>query len=391
MALLDVKNLRVRFETHHGIVRAVDGVSFQLEEGETLGLVGESGSGKSVTNLALMGLIPQPPGVVEADRMQFEGKELLGLSDRELRKIRGNQISMIFQDPMTSLNPLLTIGRQLTEVLEVHEKVTRKEARRRAAQGLDDVGIPLPVKRLDQYPHELSGGMRQRVMIAMGLLCNPRVLLADEPTTALDVTIQAQILELMKDLQRSHGTAIILVTHDLGVVAGMSDRVNVMYAGKLVETAPAGPLFDTPRHPYTSGLLHSVPRLTGDPDAELSSIPGSPPDVAALPPGCSFAPRCEYAVDRCRSEIPQLVSLGHGQGERMTACFEHSRLRTDAMDETVESLPPTIPSGELMGTMPTINMDEAMPSEDPETTRLETRPDLDETLPEGLDQGGGHA
>ncbi len=218
MALLDVENLRVRFETHHGVVRAVDVVSFSLEEGETLGLVGESGSGKSVTNLSLMGLIPQPPGFVEADALTLEGRSLLEMSDEELRRVRGNEVSMIFQDPMTSLNPLLTIGRQLTEVLEVHESVTRREARRRAAKGLDDVGIPEPEKRLDQYPHELSGGMRQRVMIAMGLLCSPKVLLADEPTTALDVTIQAQILELMKSLQESHGTAIILVTHDLGVV-----------------------------------------------------------------------------------------------------------------------------------------------------------------------------
>ncbi|MEM6675752.1 MAG: ABC transporter ATP-binding protein, partial [Planctomycetota bacterium] len=249
MKLLDVQNLRVRFETHHGVVRAVDGVSFQLEEGETLGLVGESGSGKSVTNLALMGLVPQPPGVVEADAMLFGGRDLLRMTEREFRQVRGNEISMIFQDPMTSLNPLLTVGRQLTEVIEVHEKVTRKDARRRAAAGLADVGIPEPWRRLDQYPHELSGGMRQRVMIAMGLLCRPKILLADEPTTALDVTIQAQILELMQRLQHNHGTAIVLVTHDLGVVAGMSDRVNVMYAGRIVEASAAEPLFDAPMHP----------------------------------------------------------------------------------------------------------------------------------------------
>ena len=326
MALLDVKNLRVRFETHHGVVRAVDGVSFSLEEGETLGLVGESGSGKSVTNLSLMGLIPQPPGVVEADALTLEGRSLLEMSDQELRRVRGNEVSMIFQDPMTSLNPLLTIGRQLTEVLEVHERVTRREARRRAAKGLDDVGIPEPKKRLDQYPHQLSGGMRQRVMIAMGLLCSPKVLLADEPTTALDVTIQAQILELMKSLQESHGTAIILVTHDLGVVAGMSDRVNVMYAGKLVETASAEALFESPRHPYTTGLLGSVPRLTGDTGAALDSIPGSPPDLAALPEGCAFRPRCDHATERCAAEIPPLHVLGPGSSPRSTACFEHARL-----------------------------------------------------------------
>ena len=233
---------------------------------------------------------------------------------------------MIFQDPMTSLNPLLTIGRQLTEVLEVHERVSRREARKRCAQGLDDVGIPLPNKRLDQYPHELSGGMRQRVMIAMGLLCKPKVLLADEPTTALDVTIQAQILDLMKSLQESHGTAIILVTHDLGVVAGMSDQVNVMYAGRLVETANAEPLFESPRHPYTKGLLASVPRLSGDPDAPLESIDGSPPDLADLPPGCAFAPRCGFVQDTCRRERPALAEV-KGSQERRSACFEAERLR----------------------------------------------------------------
>ena len=323
MPILDVRNLRVRFETHHGVVRAVDGVSFTLDEGETLGLVGESGSGKSVTNLALMGLIPSPPGVVEADALRFGDRDLLALGDEELRRVRGNEISMIFQDPMTSLNPLLTIGRQLTEVLEVHERISRREARRRAAAGLADVGIPEPERRLDQYPHELSGGMRQRVMIAMGLLCRPRILLADEPTTALDVTIQAQILELMQRLQHEHGTAIVLVTHDLGVVAGMSDRVNVMYAGRLVETAGAVELFDDPRHPYTRGLLGSVPRLSGDTDAALDSITGSPPDLADLPAGCAFRPRCQFATARCESTAPPLADLG---GDRSSACVEQDAL-----------------------------------------------------------------
>jgi len=323
MPILDVRNLRVRFETHHGVVRAVDGVSFTLDEGETLGLVGESGSGKSVTNLALMGLIPSPPGVVEAEALRFGDRDLLALGDEELRRVRGNEISMIFQDPMTSLNPLLTIGRQLTEVLEVHERISRREARRRAAAGLADVGIPEPERRLDQYPHELSGGMRQRVMIAMGLLCRPRILLADEPTTALDVTIQAQILELMQRLQHEHGTAIVLVTHDLGVVAGMSDRVNVMYAGRLVETAGAVELFDDPRHPYTLGLLGSVPRLSGDTDAALDSITGSPPDLADLPAGCAFRPRCEFATARCESAAPPLADLG---GDRSSACVEQDAL-----------------------------------------------------------------
>ncbi|MDP6937602.1 MAG: ABC transporter ATP-binding protein [Planctomycetota bacterium] len=325
MTLLDVNDLRVRFETHHGTVRAVDGVSFNLDEGETLGLVGESGSGKSVTNLGIMGLVPSPPGVVEAGHVLLEGRDLVQMSDAQLRGVRGNEVSMIFQDPMTSLNPLLTIERQLTEVLELHRNMTRAEARRAAAKGLDEVGIPEPERRLDQYPHELSGGMRQRVMIAMGLLCEPKLLLADEPTTALDVTIQAQILELMKDLQERRGTAIILVTHDLGVVAGMADRVHVMYAGRLVETGPIGPLFKDPRHPYTRGLLQSVPRLTGDPDVALDCIPGQPPDLAALPPGCSFAPRCGFAKPTCELDQPALNHIP-SQDSRSSACFETENL-----------------------------------------------------------------
>ncbi len=329
MALLDVADLRVQFHTHLGTVRAVDGVSFYLEEGETLGLVGESGSGKSVTNLGLMGLVPNPPGVVEAGHVLFGGRDLVQLSDKQLRSIRGNEISMIFQDPMTSLNPLLTIERQLTEVLELHRNMTRKEARRRAAQGLDEVGIPEPERRLDQYPHELSGGMRQRVMIAMGLLCEPKLLLADEPTTALDVTIQAQILELMKDLQERRGTAIILVTHDLGVVAGMADRVNVMYAGRLVETGPTGAMFKHPAHPYTRGLLRSVPRLGTDTSEALESIPGQPPDLAHMPTGCAFAPRCPFVADHCRQDTPALQLLrtaGSQTAPRESACLESEHL-----------------------------------------------------------------
>ncbi|HJO26306.1 MAG: peptide ABC transporter ATP-binding protein [Planctomycetes bacterium] len=327
MALLDVRDLSVRFETHDGIVRAVDGVSFFLEEGETLGLVGESGSGKSVTNLALMGLVPTPPGVVQADSISFAGRDLLALSDSELRHLRGNELSMIFQDPMTSLNPLLTVGRQLSEVLEVHQGLSRREADRLCAAGLADVGIPEPETRLAAYPHELSGGMRQRVMIAMALLCKPRVLIADEPTTALDVTIQAQILELLGDLQELHGTAIILITHDLGVVAGCADRVHVMYAGQLVETAPTGPLFSLPIHPYTRGLLASVPTLTGDPSASLSSIEGQPPDLAALPPGCPFAPRCDYAEERCQDGTVPLEVISGGDGDaRSVACHLSSQI-----------------------------------------------------------------
>ena len=340
MALLDVKNLRVRFETHHGTVNAVDGVSFHLDEGETLGLVGESGSGKSVTNLALMGLIPSPPGVVTAESVRFGDRDLLKLSDAELRKIRGNEIAMIFQDPMTSLNPLLTIDRQLTEVLQLHKGLSRAEARKLCVQGIGDVGIPNPESRLDSYPHELSGGMRQRVMIAMGLLCKPKLLIADEPTTALDVTIQAQILELMKDLQHKHGSAIILVTHDLGVVAGMTDRINVMYAGKLAETGPCNELFARPMHPYTKGLLASVPTLLGDPNDALYSIPGSPPDLADLPVGCSFEPRCEISTANCKVEPPTLKTLQDAETgvNRRVACFEVSAETFDPNKELFQQL-----------------------------------------------------
>jgi oligopeptide transport system ATP-binding protein len=327
MALLDVQDLCVRFDTHNGTVRAVDGVSFTLEEGETLGLVGESGSGKSVTNLALMGLVPQPPGVIEAGRVLYGERDLLRLAPRELQALRGNEISMIFQDPMTSLNPLLTIGEQLCEVLEIHRRMRRREARQKSARALGDVGIPEPEERLNQYPHELSGGMRQRVMIAMALLCDPRVLIADEPTTALDVTIQAQILELMKALQESHGTAIVLITHDLGVVAGMSDRVHVMYAGRIVEAAPAHELFRAPEHPYTAGLLASVPRLDSPAHEALTSIPGQPPDLAELPPGCAFAPRCEHSSEACLDEVPRLTPV-ESQGREavhLAACPPENR------------------------------------------------------------------
>ena len=317
MPLLSVKDLAVRFETHDGIVRAVDGVSFEMEEGETLGLVGESGSGKSVTNLALLGLIPSPPGVMSGV-VNFDGQEITKLPEPDLRKIRGNRIAMIFQDPMTSLNPLLTIGRQLTEVLELHKGIGYAQALPQSAAALGEVGLAEPEKRLAQYPHELSGGMRQRVMIAMGLLCEPRLLLADEPTTALDVTIQAQILELMAAVQKQHGTAIILVTHDLGVVAGSADRVAVMYAGRIVEEGPTQDIFNSPVHPYTKGLLSSVPRLDSDTSCELSSIPGSPPDLAEMPPGCAFAPRCPEVQAECLLTQPDLVSSGSPQ--RRNAC-----------------------------------------------------------------------
>ena len=327
--VLDVRDLTVRFDTHQGTVRAVDGMSYYLEEGETLGLVGESGSGKSVSSLAVMGLVPNPPGVVERGKVIFGELDLLKLKDEQLRRFRGNELSMIFQDPMSSLNPFLTVGRQLSEVLETHTRLTRREIRARCAAGLADVGIPAPEKRLAAYPHELSGGLRQRVMIAMALLNEPRVLFADEPTTALDVTIQAQILELMKDLQQRHGTSIVLVTHDLGVVAGMADRVHVMYAGRLVETGPTDDLFATSRHPYTHGLLASVPTVIDEPGAELYSIPGQPPDLSALPIGCAFEERCEYVGDRCGFERPELTeyeATTQSGGDRRAACFEARRL-----------------------------------------------------------------
>ena len=324
MPILDVRDLSVRFDMHQGTVRAVDRVSFALEKEETLGLVGESGSGKSVTCLAMLGLIPTPPGVIESGEVLLEGRDLLRLDREELRRVRGNDVAMIFQDPMTSLNPLLTVERQMTEVLETHRGMSRREARRRSAAGLGDVGIPHPEERLDAYPHELSGGLRQRVMIAMALLCEPAVLLADEPTTALDVTIQAQILDLMAELQRKRGTSIVLITHDLGVVAGMSDRVNVMYAGRLVETGATGPLYARPRHPYTRGLLASVPKLTRDTAAHLPSIEGQPPDLAALPPGCAFAKRCSFRTSRCEAEVPPLepVLSPDDDAPRLAACFE---------------------------------------------------------------------
>ncbi len=327
--VLEVEDLSVRFETRGGTVRAVDGVSFHVEEGETLSIVGESGSGKTVASLAVLGLVPCPPGVVEARRVALEGRDLLTLSPAELRAVRGNEVSMIFQDPMTSLNPLLTVGRQLSEVLEVHRGTSPREARVLCAKGLSEVGIPAPEERLDAYPHELSGGMRQRVMIAMALLLEPRVLIADEPTTALDVTIQAQILELLRKLQQDHGTAIVLVTHDMGVVAGQADRVHVMYAGRIVEDSATRPLFSNPLHPYSRGLLESVPTLDGDATAKLHSIPGQPPDLADLPPGCAFAPRCPLVREHCEREVPPLaaVALSQDGGERRSACFEVDRLR----------------------------------------------------------------
>jgi oligopeptide transport system ATP-binding protein len=306
--VLEVSDLRTYFQTEDGTVKAVDGISFNLKRGETLGIVGESGSGKSVTNLSIIRLIPSPPGEIVSGSVMFGGQDLLKLSEPELRKIRGGRISMVFQDPMSSLNPFMKISRQLMEATELHLGHSKREAREHAIKMLETVGISEAHERIDSYPHEFSGGMRQRVMIAMALSCKPELLIADEPTTALDVTIQAQILELMKTLKRVTGTSVILVSHDLGVVAGMTNQLVVMYAGKVFEQAPTRELFARPGNPYTKGLLRSVPDPT-DEQGKLYQIPGQPPDVAHLPPGCPFAPRCDRAEDICRSEFPPFVQL----------------------------------------------------------------------------------
>jgi oligopeptide/dipeptide ABC transporter ATP-binding protein len=304
--LLDVRGLRTHFHTSGGVIRAVDGVSWDVRKGETVALVGESGCGKSVSALSVMRLVSRPAGRIEAGEILFKGRNLLALSEEEMRQVRGREIGMIFQEPMTSLNPVLTVGRQLTEPLEVHLNMNRAESQARAVELLSLVGIPDGARRLRQFPHQFSGGMRQRIMIAMALACNPALILADEPTTALDVTIQAQILELMKSLSRRLGVAILMITHNLGVVARYADRVNVMYAGKIVERATARELYANPRHPYTLGLLRSVPRLDEPRRAKLQPISGQPPDLSRLPAGCSFAPRCAYVIERCRHETPPL-------------------------------------------------------------------------------------
>ncbi|MBA3439595.1 MAG: ABC transporter ATP-binding protein, partial [Pyrinomonadaceae bacterium] len=304
--LLSVRDLRTYFETDDGTVQAVDGVSFDLRRGETLGIVGESGSGKSVTNLSIMRLISEPPGRIISGEVIFGGQDLLALSASEMRRVRGKRISMIFQDPMASLNPFLPISKQLTEITELHLGHTKAQARAHAIEMLETVGIPDAPARYRSYPHEFSGGMRQRVMIAMALSCQPELLIADEPTTALDVTIQAQILELIKKLKIETGASVMLITHDLGVVAGMADNIIVMYAGNVFEKAPTRELFARPGNPYTKGLLRCVPDPTAD-RGELYQIPGFPPDTAHLPPGCPFAPRCELAEEICRREFPPFV------------------------------------------------------------------------------------
>jgi peptide/nickel transport system ATP-binding protein len=314
MALLDVENLQTHFRTPDGIVRAVDGVSFAVGRGETVAVVGESGSGKSVMANSILRLIPQPPGKI-AGRIRFEGEDLLALSERAMRNIRGNRISMVFQEPMTSLNPVLTVGRQIAEPLRLHQRLGGREVARRAVEMLSLVGIAEPHRRASEYPHQLSGGMRQRVMIAIALACNPQLLIADEPTTALDVTIQAQILDLMSDLKRRVGAAIIIITHDLGVVAEIAERVIVMYAGRKVEEAKVGDLFRTPRHPYTQGLLAAVPRLGSSlagAEARLAEIPGTVPSLKARVAGCVFASRCTMARDVCRQVAPALEEKAAG-------------------------------------------------------------------------------
>jgi len=328
--LLEVESLTTEFVTRGGVVRAVDDVSWDVREGETVALVGESGCGKSVSALSIMRLVAAPTGRIVAGRVGFRGRDLLVLSDEEMRRVRGREIAMIFQEPMTSLNPVLSIGRQLTEGLEIHLGMTPVAARLRAAELLAMVGIPDPERRLGQYPHQFSGGMRQRMMIAMALACNPSLILADEPTTALDVTIQAQILELMKDLSRRLGVAMLIITHNLGVVARYADRVNVMYAGRIIERGTARELYANPRHPYTLGLLRSVPRLDEPRRARLDPIEGQPPDLTRLPAGCAFAPRCAFSVPRCAGERPGLVAVGGGG--HVSACWETARLgRAPAM------------------------------------------------------------
>ena len=308
--ILQVRNLKTYFHTDAGVVKAVDGINFDLHKGETLGIVCESGSGKSVTNLSIINLIAHP-GRIESGEVLFHGQDLLKMSEKEIRKIRGDKISMIFQDPMTSLNPYLKISTQMIETITMHQGLDKKAARAKAIEMLELVGIPGAADRIDNYPHQFSGGMRQRVMIAMGLSCNPEILIADEPTSALDVTIQAQILELMQDLSKKLGTAVIIITHSLGVVAGMCDTINVMYAGRVVEHANTMDLFKDTKHPYTQGLIRSVPRLDMDMQDKLYSIPGVPPNVVDLPPCCPFYPRCEKAMDICKQKYPPVSDFGN--------------------------------------------------------------------------------
>ena len=308
--ILEVKNLQTRFKTYDGLVYAVNGISYELNEGETLGVVGESGCGKSVSVLSIMGLIPQPPGLIAGGQALYHGSDLLKKSKEELRHIRGKEIAMVFQDPMTSLNPVLTIGFQISEALQLHMAMNADQARQRTIELLEMVGMSQADRAFDNYPHQFSGGMRQRAMIAMAIACMPQILIADEPTTALDVTIQAQIVELVKRLRDEIGMAIIWITHDLGIIAGLAQRVIVMYAGFIVEHASVDEVYDNPRHPYTISLLGALPRVDMSREERLTSIPGLPPNLIGLPKGCPFAPRCRFVVDQCRQENPPLTAVG---------------------------------------------------------------------------------
>jgi oligopeptide/dipeptide ABC transporter ATP-binding protein len=330
--LLEVRNLHTEFRTGAGVVPAVDGISYTVERGETVAIVGESGSGKTAGALSILRLIPDPPGRVTQGEILFAGRDLLRLSDEEIRQVRGADIGMIFQEPMTSLNPVLTIGRQITEALEQHRGADRVTAQKRAVDLLGLVGIADPVRRLKQYPHQLSGGMRQRIMIAIALACDPKMIIADEPTTALDVTIQAQILELMKQLTHRLDVALIIITHNLGVVARYANRVNVMYAGRIVESGPAAQIYHDPRHPYTMALLRSVPRLDRPRQARLDPVDGQPPDLTRLDVGCSFRPRCRFAVEACARSRPPLQRAG--EGAHLAACFRSGEIAAGAAQQT---------------------------------------------------------
>jgi len=331
--LLEVKDLQTEFATEAGTVKAVDRMSYDVDEGETVAIVGESGSGKSVSALSILRLIPDAPGRILGGEILFEGRDLLELSDDEIRHVRGRKISMVFQEPMTSLNPVLSIGLQLTETMMLHLGIGKEEADRRAVELLGKVGISEPERRLRQYPHHLSGGMRQRVMIALALSCDPKLIIADEPTTALDVTIQAQILELMKNLTRELGVALIIITHNLGVVARYADRVNVMYAGKIVEMGTSKQIYHQPRHPYTIGLLNSVPRMDLPRGQKLIPIEGSPPDLTRLDDGCSYRPRCRWKVERCETEFPPLAAV---KDQQRSACWRKDDL-ADALQKMREA------------------------------------------------------
>jgi oligopeptide/dipeptide ABC transporter ATP-binding protein len=333
--LLEVRELRTEFRTGAGLVRAVDGISYTVDPGETVAIVGESGSGKSVEALSILRLIPNPPGRITGGEVLFDGRDLRKLSEEDMRAVRGRDIGMVFQEPMTSLNPVLTIGRQITETLEQHQGADREAADKRAVELLSMVGIADPQRRLRQYPHQLSGGMRQRVMIAVALACNPKLIIADEPTTALDVTIQAQILELMKSLTQRLGVAQIIITHNLGVVARYASRVNVMYAGRIVEAGSAEAIYHDPRHPYTMALLKSVPRLDQPRRARLDPVEGSPPDLTKLDGGCAFRPRCRFAVDACAQSYPPLAPIGEA-GHR-AACFRSAEVTALARENAQES------------------------------------------------------